>query len=49
MDHDIILAAVRLLTRLLEASKALFDLLARVRDGDDGGRLARRKPRHLKK
>lgn len=48
MNHEIALAALRLLTRLVDVSKALLELLRHIRDGDDGTNKARSRPRHLK-
>ena len=49
MDHEIALAALRLLTRLFEASKALLELLRQRRENDDNeGKEAPRRSRHLK-
>ena len=49
MDHDTALAALRLLTRLFEASRALLELLRKQREGDDGSGGRHIRPRHLKK
>lgn len=48
MNHEFVLAALRLLSRLLEASKALLELLRQQGDKDDGGEGVRKRPRHLK-
>ncbi|MDO4403597.1 MAG: hypothetical protein Q4C09_01040 [Atopobiaceae bacterium] len=49
MDHEIALAALRLLTRLFEASKAFLELLRQHRESNDHGKEAHTGPRHLKK
>ena len=36
MDHEIVLAALRLLTRVVEASKALLELLRHIRGWERG-------------
>ena len=49
MDYEIVLAALRLLTRVVEASKALLELLRHIRDGNEDANRARVRPRHLKR
>ena len=49
MDHKIVLAALRLLTRVVEASKALLELLRHIRDGNEDANRARVRLRHLKR
>ena len=50
MDQEIVLAALRLLTRLFEASKALLDLLRQQEQEDGDERDSKRySPRHLEK
>ena len=49
MNQELALAALRLFTRLLEASKAFFELLRQSRNEGDEGKEARKRPRHLNK
>ena len=48
MNHEIALAALRLLTRLFEASKALLELLRQHKENIGDSEEASRRPRHLK-
>ena len=49
MDHEIVLAALRLLTRVVEAVEARLELLRHIRDGNEDANRARVRPRHLKR